>query len=75
MNTPISVKQVTRGHNIVADGWAGASNPHSQSTPPTSILTHTYTKSIVNARFLTFFFMQPNRLTDVQSLFSVSATM
>ena len=21
-------KQVTRGHNIVADGWAGASNPH-----------------------------------------------
>merc|ERR1712002_656586 len=28
-------KQVTRGHNIVADGWAGASNPdpHSNSHP------------------------------------------
>ena len=27
-------KQVTRGHNIVADGWAGASNPHLQTTLP-----------------------------------------
>ena len=36
---------VTRGHNIVADGWAGASNPQ-----PTSI-TQTYTKSIKNAHF------------------------
>ena len=32
---PSKVKQVTRGHNIVADGWAGASNPHSHSMPPT----------------------------------------
>ena len=24
---------VTRGHNIVADGWAGASNPHPQPNP------------------------------------------
>ena len=23
---------MTRGHNIVADGWAGASNPHSHPT-------------------------------------------
>ena len=23
-------KEVTRGHNIVADGWAGAANPHPQ---------------------------------------------
>ena len=22
-------QQVTRGHNIVVDGWAGVSNPHS----------------------------------------------
>ena len=26
-------KQVTRGHNIVADGWAGVANPHPQPTP------------------------------------------
>ena len=25
-------EQVTRGHNIVADGWAGASNPHPHPT-------------------------------------------
>ena len=32
-------KQVTRGHNIVADGWAGASNPqpHPMPPPPTYI--------------------------------------
>ena len=33
----IERKQVTRGHNIVADGWAGASNPHFDPThPPTA---------------------------------------
>ena len=26
-------KQVTRGHHIVADGWAGAANPHPHPTP------------------------------------------
>ena len=26
-------KQVTQGHNIVADGWAGASNPQPHPTP------------------------------------------
>ena len=26
-------KQVTRGHNIVADGWAGASIPHPHPNP------------------------------------------
>ena len=33
-------KQVTRGHNIVADGWTGASNPHLEphSPPHTNIL-------------------------------------
>ena len=34
-------KQVTRGHIIVADGWAGASNPHSHPMPPHQ---HTYQK-------------------------------
>ena len=29
------MKQVTRGHNIVANGWAGASNPHPYTMPPT----------------------------------------
>ena len=27
------MKQLTRGHNIVADGWAGASNPYPPPTP------------------------------------------
>ena len=26
-------KQVTRGHNIVVDGWAGASNPYPHPKP------------------------------------------
>ena len=34
------VKKVTRGRSIVADGWAGASNPHPHPNPPT-ILKHT----------------------------------
>ena len=29
-----------RGHNIVADGWAGASNPHTHHPPP-----HTYSQT------------------------------
>ena len=32
-------KQVTRGHNIVADGWAGAFKPHPHPNP-TAILKH-----------------------------------
>ena len=32
--------QVTRGHNIVADGWAGASNPQPHPNPPPT-LKHT----------------------------------
>ena len=39
---------MSRGHNIIADGWAGASNPHPHPN------TQTYTKSIANARFPTF---------------------
>ena len=33
-------EQVTRGHNIVADGWAGASNPPPHPKPPPT-LKHT----------------------------------
>ena len=46
----MDVKQVTRGHNIVADGWAGAANPYSHPTLhpipfPTQTLTQTAPKS------------------------------
>ena len=30
---------MTRGHNIVADGWAGASNPHIHPNPPSTLKT------------------------------------
>ena len=37
-------KQVTRGHNIVADGWAGAANPQPYPTPiPNTPPTHSMT--------------------------------
>ena len=52
-------KQVTRGHNIVADGWAGASNP--LATPKPTPNTQTHTKSIKNARFPTFQLDDPGR--------------
>ena len=52
-------KQVTRGHNIVADGWAGASNlqPHPTpipNTPPTHSHSLNNNCSIINARFSRF---------------------
>jgi len=34
-------KQVSQGHNIVADRWAGASNPHPHANPNP---THKYLK-------------------------------
>ena len=38
-------QQVTRGHNIVADGWAGASNPHQHpNLPPTLKFTQKVSK-------------------------------
>ena len=43
---PIEKKQVTRGHNIVADGWAGANNPHAYSLPPHA---HSYSQTIITA--------------------------
>ena len=57
------LKQVTRGHNIVADGWAGASNHHTHPIPSP--------KRILNARFPTFQLDDPGRTdgrTDGQSL-------
>ena len=37
-------KQVTRGHNIVADGWAGAYKPHPHPNPPPTLI-HTQKES------------------------------
>ena len=40
----VQLKQVTRGHNIVADGWAEAANPDTRPTPHQTafqIQTHT----------------------------------
>ena len=45
------LKQVTQGHNIVANGWAGASSPHPNPTTPTS---HTQTECIYNICFSSF---------------------
>ena len=41
-------KQVTRGHNVVTDGWAGASNPHPHlNPPPTRKLTQKVSKTLI----------------------------
>ena len=45
-NKILGMKQVTRGHNIVADGWAGACNPHPHPRPPHS---HSNTQIITTA--------------------------
>ena len=37
----ILISQGTRGHNVVADGWAGAYNPHPHPHPPQ---THSQTQ-------------------------------
>ena len=49
-------KQVTRGHNIAADGWVGASNPQPHPNPTlTTPVTHSHTHnnncSIINPHF------------------------
>ena len=42
-----SEKQVTRGHNIVTNGWAGAANPHPNLMPHlTPFPTQTHKKTI-----------------------------
>ena len=48
-----------QGHNIVADGWAGASNPkphpnHTPNTPPTPSHTNNTNRSILNTRLSRF---------------------
>ena len=45
-----------QGHNIVADGWVGASNPqlypnHTTNPPPTHSHTNNTICSIINTRF------------------------
>ena len=60
------LKQVTRGHNIVADGWAGVSNPN----PPPNLLqtlkhTQKVSKMLVFPRFNS---VTPDGRTDGQSL-------
>ena len=42
----LAIKQVTRGHNIVADRWAGASNPHPH--PNAHPDTHKHTQKVFN---------------------------
>ena len=54
------IKQVMRGHNIVADGWAGASNPH-----PHPNIHHTQKVS----KTLFFHFVIPNQRPDRQNEF------
>ena len=49
-------EQVTRGHNIVADEWAGAANPLPN--------TDTFTKSFQNTRFPTFRLPLMDQQTD-----------
>ena len=57
-----NMRKVTRGHNIVADRWAGASNPHPHpNLPPT--LKHTQ-KVFQNARFPTFRLVLTDGPTD-----------
>ena len=56
---------MTRGHNIVADGWAGASNPqphpnHTPNPPPTHSHTNNTNCSIINTCFSRFHFERDN---------------
>ena len=56
-------EQVTRGHNIIRDGWAGESNPHphpNHTSNPLSKHSHTNNTncSIISTRFSRF---QPER--------------
>ena len=40
----VYIPQVTRGHNFVADGWVGASNPHPHPNYPSS--AHKYKQEV-----------------------------
>ena len=43
---PLQAEKVMRGHNMVVDGRAGASNPAPPQTPFTHIHSHTHTLNI-----------------------------
>ena len=57
-NDPMQ-KQVTRGHNIVADGWAEASNPHPHPNPPPTLK---HTQKVSETLVFTLFY--PITMTD-----------
>ena len=42
-------KQLTRGYNIIADGWAGASNPHRHLNPNSNLHTTSSFFQLVNS--------------------------
>ena len=71
---------MTRGHNIVADGWAGAYNPHPYPRPPrTNSRTQIITMVLSKARdFVLINSITPDgttdRRTDKASYNCVSAT-
>ena len=56
------IEQVTRGHNIVADGWAGASNPQPHPNPTPNHLYHnithpqTHTKTTAELQYHKYMF-------------------
>ena len=52
------LEQVTLGHNIVADGWAGASNPHPHPNP------QPYTQASTKKVSKTFHFFTQSPWTD-----------
>ena len=47
----VAEQQVMRGHNIISDGWAGASNPHPHPMPPQQ---HAYPKKQLKRSFFHF---------------------
>ena len=52
-------KQVSRGYNIVVDGWTWASNPHTHSNPnnPPTPYIQAYTKKYLKHLFFPLFSM------------------
>ena len=59
------LKQVPRGHNIIADGWAGASNSNPYPMPP-HIPRNNHKSSFLH--FSTDAHERNDRLSDGQSL-------
>ena len=61
-------KQVMLGHNIVVDGWAGASNAHPHLKSPTHIhkihLKHSFSHFLTCVQWILFTDQQTNGPTD-----------